>query len=506
MRHSQRTRENDRKGYKMERTKDLKIKLIGLAGAVLMMCFMFVQMSIVSFAAEGKVTAQAAKIRASASTSSEQVGSAVRGEKYTITGEETGADGRVWYKITFDGNKTGYIRSDLMEKTGEITTPGATINPSVNVTDVQPVSATITGSSVRVRSDASTSGSIIAGVVRDSVVTITGKAADTQGMTWYRVTYSSENGEVTGFIREDFLSVSGTITPVTDTPVVNDPVVNDPVVSEPGTEGGTQPDTPSVTPKDFEVIQENGVWKLVDNKAGRKYDASALIEANSVNPPRIEELTKKVDSQKGWIVFLVILVVVLGILVTLLFLKIKDVTDDAYIAAIEKDTIRQRQGQKANNSAAKNKSVMQTVGAGNGGAGKQGMPKTTSVPKPNGGNATNRPAQQRPAGSASTPQTVKVSNPADTRAPRPASQQQRPAGAPQQQRPTGAPQQQRPANAQGAPRTATGAQQPRPAAQPQQRPAENTNKQTWQSKNFVPAEEDGDFEFEFLNWDGNEEN
>ncbi|MBQ9141532.1 MAG: SH3 domain-containing protein [Lachnospiraceae bacterium] len=491
----------------MERTKDLRVKIVGVAVAVLMMCFLFVQLSIVSFAAEGKVTAQAAKIRASASTSSDQVGSAIRGEKYTITGEETGADGYVWYKITFDGNKTGYIRSDLMEKSGEVSGGGAAINPSVEVTDVQPVSATITGSSVRVRSDASTSGSIIAGVVRDYVVTVNGKATDSQGKTWYRVTYSAENGEITGFIREDFLSVSGSITPVTDTPVVNDPVVNDPVVSEPGTSDTPQTTTPSTSVKAFEVIEEEGVWKLVDNTAGKKYNASALIKANEVNPPKIEELEGKVTSQNRWIVFLVVLVIVLGILVTLLFLKVKDVMDEAYFTAVEKETIRQRQGQKANNNAAKNKPVMQTVGNGNGSGNKQGVPKTTSVPKPNGANGT-RPVQQKQAGAA--PQTVKVSNPADTRAPKPVNQQ-RPAGA--QQRPASAQNVQRAAapagqqprpvqNGQQGKTVAPNGQQPRPV---QQRPVENTNKQSWQSKNFV-ADEDEDFEFEFLNWDGNEEN
>lgn len=487
----------------MERTKDFRNKLFGLAGMIVLTCVMFLHFSITSFAAEGKVTAQAAKIRASASTSSDQVGSAIKGETYTIVGEETGADGYVWYQVTFDGNKTGYIRSDLMTKTGDTTSTGGTINPSVEVTDVQPISATITGSSVRVRSDASTSGSILAGVVRDSVVTITGQATDTQGKTWYRVTFSSDSGEITGFIREDFLSVSGTITPVTDTPVVNDPVVNDPVISDPGTTDTPSTDTPSVVINDYEVIEEDGVWKLVDNTAGKKYSASALIEANDVNPPKIEELQKKVNSQKGWIIFLVVIIIALGILVTLLFLKVKDVMDEAYFTAVEKETIRQRQGQKANNSAAKNKPVMQTVGAGNGSANKQGAPKTTSVPKPNGANGQQaRPAQQKPAGTA--PQTVKVSNPSDTRAARPAGQQQKSAGAAQQAKPANAQSTQRAAapSTQQTKTVAPGGQQARPA---QQKPAESTNKQSWQSKNFV-AEDDEDFEFEFLNWDGNEDN
>ncbi len=523
-------RENDRKGYKMERTKELRNKLFGLAGMIVLACAMFLHFSIIGFAAEGKVTADSAKIRKEASTSSEMVGGALRGEKYTITEEVTGADGYVWYKITFDGNKTGYIRSDLMEKSsdgtnnGGTTSNGGTINPTVEVTEVQPVSATITGSSVRVRSDASTSGSILAGVVRDSVVTITGQAQDTQGKTWYRVTFSSESGEITGFIREDFLSVSGTITPVEDTPAVSEPGGNDPVVSEPEPSDTPEPDTPAVIINDFEVIEEGGVWKLVDNTAGKKYNAAALIEANEVNPPKIEELQKKVGSQKGWIIFLVILVVVLGVLVTLLFLKVKDVMDEAYFTAVEKETIRQRQGQKANNSAAKSKSVMHTLGAGGNTVNKQGVPKAASVPKPNGTTGS-RPMQQKSQGTA--PQTVKGNNPSDARAARPAGQQQRPVGQqsrPAQQKPVNAQNPQRAAapnsqqaraaapnsqqaraaapNSQQARVAAPGSQQQRPV---QQRPAENMGKQSWQSKNFV-ADEDDDFEFEFLNWDGNEEN
>lgn len=484
----------------MERTKDLRNKLLGVAGAVVMMCFMFVQLSITTWAAEGKVTAQAAKIRASASTTSEQVGSAVRGETYTITGEETGADGYVWYKITFDGNKSGYVRSDLMQKSGEVTNTGGSINPSVEVTDVQPISATITGSSVRVRSDASTNGTILAGVVRDSVVTITGQAKDTQNKTWYRVTFSSENGEVTGFIREDFLSVSGTVTPVVDAPVVNDPVVNDPVVNDPVVSEPGGNNTPALV-NDYETIEDGDVWYLVDNTRGQKYKIADIIKSIEDNPKVFQEYQEKVNSQKTWIVILVIIVVALGIAVTLLFLKVKEVMDEAYFTAVEKETIRQRQGQKAgtgNGNSQKTKQVMHTVGAANGT--KQGVPKATSVPKPSG-NSGQRPAQQKPSGAA--PQTVKVSNPAETRAPKPVGQQQRPAGTPGAQKPAGVAGGQRPS----APTTqqkpvAPAGQQAKPA---QQRPAEGAGKQAWQSKNFM-TEEDDDFEFEFLNWDGNDEN
>ena len=482
----------------MRRTKELRKKLLGVAGMVMMMCFMFVHCSIISEAAEGKVTASSAKIRKEASTTSEVVGGALQNDTYTITAETTGADGRIWYQITFDGNKTGYIRSDLMQKTGDVpstgTNTGATINPTVSVTDVQPVSATITGNSVRVRSDASTNGAIITNVVRDVVVTITGQATDSQNKTWYRVSFSNESGEVQGFIREDFLTVSGTIAPVVDTPVVDTPVVDNPSVDTPVI------DTPTTSLNDYEVINEDGVWYLVDNTAGFKYSAKDLIAATKSNEVAINNYKEQVASQKKIVVVLVILVIALGVAATLLFLKMKDVMDEAYFAAVEKETIRQRQGQKANNSANantnKSKSVMHTVGANGNTANKQAQ-KTTSVPKP--ATTAGKPQQSKPVGA--QPQTVKVSNPADTR-PKPAPQQQRPV---EQAKPVQKPVQ-KPVEAAPVQKTAPApkpvSQQPKPE---QIKSVDNTSKQSWQSKNFM-ADDDDEFEFEFLNWDGSEEN
>ena len=113
--------------------------------------------------------------------------------------------------------------------------------------------------------------------------------------------------------------------------------------------------------------------------------------------------------------------------------------------------------------------------------------------------------QQRPAGSA--PQTVKVSNPADTRAPK-APVQQRPVNG---QKPVSV--QQKPVNPQQKPAGQTPVKPVAPAPEKTvaptpktvaQKPAEEANKQTWQSKNFA-ADDDDEFEFEFLNWDGSEE-
>lgn len=458
----------------MRKVNDLRWKLFGYASAVVMMVVIFAMCTLNVFAAEGKVTASAAKIRKDASTSSEAVGSATNGQTFTITGEKTGTDGKVWYQITFDGNKTGYIRSDLMTKIEDTGNAGITA-PTVQVEKVQPVSAKITGNTVRVRSDANTEGSIVANVAKDSVVTITGQAKDSQNKTWYQVSFSNDSGEVIGFIREDFLTVNGNISPVVDTPPVEEipPVDDNPIVEPEAT-------NPPVITEKYYVKEKDGEWFLVDKDAGIQYEAESLINAAVKNPEVIAEQTAKIKSQKGWIVILAFLVAVLGIVATLLFFKVREVMDDAYFAAVEKETIRQRQGQKANNPSAANKSVMHTVG-GNGN--KSGSAQKTGAPRP----ANTRPAgqqarpagqqprptgqQQRPAGTG-TPQTVKVSDPAETRAPKPVTPQQKPV-----------------------------TPQNKPA---QQKPVENPNKQTWQSKNFA-AEEDDEFEFEFLNWDGNDE-
>ncbi len=483
----------------MRKISDLHKKLLRYAGMTVMMLACFAMLSLTAYAAEGKVTASAAKIRKDASTSSEAVGSAVNGQTFTINSEKTGTDGKVWYEVVYDGNKTGYIRSDLMEKTGDVA-PNVTISPTVPVEDVQPVSAKIVGNTVRVRSDASTQGAIVANVLKDTVVTVNGRAQDSQDKTWYRVSYSSDTGEVTGFIRYDFLSVSGEVKPVEDTPVVTPPADE----SQTPTEEPTTTTPPVVTDK-YYVIEKEGEWFLVDKDAGFKYNAESLIKAAIENPKEFETKDKKIKSQGAWIVILVILVVALAAAAGFLFYKMREVMDDAYFAAVEKETLRQRQGQKANNpsNANRNKNVMHTVGTG--------APKSGTQGKPVNGN---RPAgQQRPAGSA--PQTVKVSNPADTRAPK-APVQQRPANG---QKPVSG--QQRPANPQQKP---VNNGQPKPVSQmtgkPEaptqektvaptpktvaQKPAEDVNKQTWQSKNFAADDED-EFEFEFLNWDGSEE-
>lgn len=449
----------------MKRTKEVRGQLLSFALTVMTVCMMFVCFSITSLAAEGKITTSSAKIRKEASTSSDTVGGAIYGDTFEIVNEVTGTDGMVWYQISFETDKLGYVRSDLMEKTGNTTTAATT------TTDVQPVSASVVGDQVRVRDQASTGGSIVTTVRQGVVMTINGQATDGDGYTWYRVTFTSDSGDVTGYVRSDFVTVSGEIVPVTvttDTPVVDTPVVDTPVVEDPVV-------TNPVVTKTYETLQDGETWYLIDNEAGVKYNIGSMIDASVKNPEVYAEMEDKVSSQKKWIVVLVILVVLLGVAVTLLILKIKDVTDEAYFTAIEKETIRQRQNQK---QGTKGSNVMHTVGADSksGTTVKQSAPVKTSVPKMN---------VEKTNGS--KPQTVKVSNPADTRAEKPVQQKT-------VQRPV-----EKAVKSEEVKKTIVPSMK-----EEAQKPVDNT-KQTWQSKNFMTDDEDDEFEYGFLDWDEGEE-
>ena len=193
--------------------------------------------SIVSNAqSQGKVIARSANIRKETNTNSEVVGSVASGDSLTINQQVTAGDNTVWYEVFVDANTLGYIRSDLVEITDGTTppassgtttgnetgneTPADTTTDTENtaeVTAVEPVSATVTGSqSVRVRSSASTGSQIVAQAENGLALTVTGQANGTDGKVWYQVNFISDGSEVTGFIRSDYVTLSGELLPVSE--------------------------------------------------------------------------------------------------------------------------------------------------------------------------------------------------------------------------------------------------------------------------------------------------
>ena len=421
--------------------------------------FMFLYFGIMCYAAEGKITANAAKVRKEASTTSEQVGSVTQGKTLTVTSQTTGADGKTWYLVSgFDGDKTGYVRSDLITVTGDVatTTPvtsggnnggnTATISPTVPVEDVVPVTGKVAGEVVRVRSDASTDGDVITTVQKNVVLTIDGMATGTDSKTWFRVSFVSGSNQVTGFIREDYIT--------TEEEVIT-------VAQQQAMEQAAQEEANRVQQEQQQQIQEeskkytteedNEVWYLVDNEQQVRYNIATIFEAAEKNAAAYQDAKKKMGTQTVFIVILVILVAALAGFVALLLLRFKDMADEALFKQAEKN-VRPRTGAP--------KKVMHDVGE---------RPRRPAGERPRGsaGERPARPAGERPA------------RPAGERPARPAGERPaRPAG----ERPT------------------------RPAGERPVRPDAQQPKKTdaaWQSKNFMS--DDDEFEFEFLNWYGNEE-
>ena len=452
-----------------------------------------------------KVTASSAKIRKSADSSSEVIGSAAKDKTISIKSQTKGADGYTWYEVYVDANTLGYIRSDLVSITDGSTPPSssttttttttttATPAPAVNetpvdVTAVEPVSATVTGGqSVRVRSNASTTSQIVTTAENGMALTVTGQATGTDGNTWYQVNFIANNTEVTGFIRSDYVALSGEL----QAPSTEQPAEEQPSEEQPAEDTQT-------TSKDWDTQLQGDAWYLLDMVGQKQYKIddlfSSIDQITEINA-QFETNQKKITSQKVVIIILVILLVAAAAAVTLLIFKIKDMTDAADFSDAEEAALRRRRVDRPQTGRGQGgrpapqggrtqggQKVMHEVGAERRPAGK---------PAGQGG----RPVQgQRPAGQQARPAT-QGARPAAPQTGRPAPQGTRPA-TPQTGRP--APQGTRPA----APQTG----RPAPQVDRPVKPAQNNgNPQDpgWKSKNFMS--DDDEFEFEFLNWDGDEE-
>lgn len=451
-------------------------------------------LAIVSHAeSQGRVTATSANIRKEPSASSEVVGSTLKDKIISINGQVQGSDGNTWYQTFVNSETLGYIRSDLVEiidgstpgtvTPTEPTAPSAPSTPNTTtqaggVEALNPVGATVKGDGRRIRSGGSTSNEIVTTVSNGSVLTVIGRTSDSSGKTWYQVSFSDNGAEVQGFIREDFITVSGELTPYVEPEPETPPADTQP---EPDV---TEPE-PTVT-KDFETALIDEEWYLLDYTENKQYRIQELFDAPTNNLKAYETEHKKAESEKIVIIILIFLLVAAASAIAMLIFKIKDMSDDAYFNQVERETLRRRSETRTQAGSQK---VMHTVGTD----------KSASRPagaRPAGGPQGQRPAGQKPAG---------------------ASQGQKPAGArpgeggprPQSGKPSGGPQGQRPAGqkpAEGGQRS----QGAKPVGQQGHRPGETSGKkpaqgqQGWQSKNFM-SEDDDEFEFGFLNYDEPEE-
>ena len=471
----------------------------------------FTQSKMVSHAeSQAKVTApKGANIRKEASASSAAVGGAENGKVLTVISQVQGGDGNTWYQVK-SGDITGYIRSDLVEISEGSTPPeggeggnqegGAAAPP--DVTAVNPVNATVSGESGKIRDSASSEGQIIAEVAAQTMLTVTGQATDADGRTWYQVNCLSGETQIEGFIRYDYVTLAEELTPLTEEPAV-------PEEPEPTA-------VPEPEPKLYETMLQDGAWLLVDNTGAepKGYAIDKLFEGVKNNGELVEKSEKTIKNQKVIIIILVFLLVAAAAGIAFLVFKIRDMMDSAYFNEVEKETIRKKK-----------------------------TPSSTQRPGRSGGQE--RPAGARPAGHGQRPAGASQGQRSSGygQGERTGNQGQRPAGTSQGARLTGAPQGQRPVRTmqeprpagaegprtmgvgpgsagnargqagaqqgtrrpagavQGTGRAADSAQRGGPAQNPRPARSAQANPQKAQPRNFMAEDEDDDFAHEFLNYD-----
>ena len=125
------------------------------------------------------------RVRSGASTSSSVIGYLTNNASVNIKGEEGN-----WYKIEFK-NSIGYVSKDYVQVSGVVgttTTITSSSEGTVNVT-----------SSLRVRSGASTSSSVLGYLGNGAKVKITGESGD-----WYQINYNNQ----TGYVSKAYVSIS----------------------------------------------------------------------------------------------------------------------------------------------------------------------------------------------------------------------------------------------------------------------------------------------------------
>lgn len=292
----------------MNRVKKIITKLLpGVAGFFVVA----LSMSLTAFA-DGKLTVnvQSAYVRSSASTSGTVVGGVNKNETYDIIASETDSNSYTWYKIKVSDTVTGYIRADLVTTEGTAETAPAETSSTetapaaeaTTVTEVVPVAGSVTGD-VRVRAGASTNHDVVTTAKANTAVMVTGFATASDGNVWYQVSYTASNGDVNGFIRNDYVKLDGDLTEKVEEPIPE--VTPEPVVVEPEPE--------EVVYKDYEVVysEEDDTWYLNNYIEGTKSSVPELLEAKNNLEKKEKEFKAQLKKKKVTIGILVAIIIAL---------------------------------------------------------------------------------------------------------------------------------------------------------------------------------------------------
>lgn len=292
----------------------------------------------------GTVIPNSVNIRKEPKQGSEVIGSSVAGKEISIRGQVE-SDDITWYQVYIDANTMGYVRADMIERTGDETIPTVSASSGNDAeqssegggetgedASSQPAAfeggATVeaqegmdrqyatTKTQTKVRPDPSTSNPHLDSLAPDTQVVVSGKSEGSDSRTWYYVTYTGSSGsERTGFIRSDLLDL-GELLPVEEPP------------AETPAEEPETPAEPTVR-NDYELKIETdsegvATWYLYDNTKGHKEKLQPLLDAMSSQSVDDGKETGAIVKQRIAIVVLSGLLALLAVVVIILAFKLRD--------------------------------------------------------------------------------------------------------------------------------------------------------------------------------------
>lgn len=305
----------------------------------MMACVMFFMFSgFVSEAAEGKVTANTAKIRKEANTDSEVVGSTSKGKTVDIVGAEKDSSGMVWYKVPNGNNTYGYIRSDLVETsdTIEVTQQASSDSSSETANKPDPTvptsigeqQATVAQSSVRVRAGASTEHDAVGSLTEGTEITLIGEANDSAGNKWYQIRCDSKNME--GYIRSDLITIGGGEESTEGENEGGETAEGENPEGELAEGEGeevapVEPAEPAEPEhNDYEIVYNEDQYWLYNNLDSTMMKVEDLLDVVNTANENNETLQNQIKSNKIIVVILAVIIVILVVAVTILIFKLRD--------------------------------------------------------------------------------------------------------------------------------------------------------------------------------------
>ncbi|MDR2889531.1 MAG: SH3 domain-containing protein [Lachnospiraceae bacterium] len=478
-------------------------------------------------AEELTVLAGSAIVRAEASTGSDIVNSFAQGTKLTSEDQTTDSSGQLWYKVALGGNNYGYIRSDLVEVSGESDSsnnaPVVASNETTDATAIEERLATISQSSVNIRGGASTSHRVVVSLPSGTEITLIGEATDDDGDKWYQMKVTADGEEITGFVREDMIEVGELVAPPPEEII--------PEVTDPATPDGS--DIPVVdTQMDYFITHEQNDqggydYYLNDRIKNVKSKIDDLYSFTDQAEQREEVFRTDINGKKTIIIILAVIIVVLVIVLTLMVFKIRDLYDDIDDSQHSRSDERRHRGgfEDAFRKSAIPDDNRRNERRSNGPAGGRPVGQSSGGRRPGEPSKGSRPGEPSAGGRRPGEASSDARRTGDQSGPRrsgePVDQNRRPAdgssGAPrkagephssqgrrsneQSQRPGGAPVSQ----SGGRPLPERENQRSKRPGSPELRATERANERTAPARkpqNFL--NDDDEFEFEFLNIDDKE--